>query len=308
MTLIVENGSGVAGANSNVSLAFVLQYLTDRNRQTENGWTGPGGVEEEAACIAGTDYIENRFRSAFLGNKEFSDISLARATLTFTANPLAAEVVVLGDETYTFVAALVAAGDVLIGATLAESVANLIGAINLDVNLSGTGFEATTAENVLARANQFYGDQIVGFANTVGTAGNSVASTTTVTGASWNFATLTGGTDFALAQRLSFPRSSLFDRDGNAVLGMPDPLLFATAEYAVRARLIVAGVATELAPDPTIDPLGGNVTGFRTKVGPIEEATTYQPGSANSGTLPAYPAADRLLREYVRRGGVVIRG
>ena len=302
MTLIIENGSGVFGANSFVDPTYVTAYLTDRNRETENSWDGvTPGAEEEAACVAAADYIETRFRQGFKGTKEFRDISLARATFTLTANPLTTETVTLGSQVYTFLATIVSPYDVLIGANAAESIANLIGAINADANFEGTAFLAGTDANPDASVNAFYDNQLVAFSKTAGTAGNTIISTTTVTGASWNFATLVGGGDVQIPQPLSFPRTGLYDHDGIPIIGMPQNLLYAAAEYAVRARAAV------LAPDPTADPFGGNVVGLREKVGPIETATQYQPGTANSGTLPSYPAVDRLLSDFVRRGGVVIR-
>ena len=311
MTHILENGSGVAGAQAYIEPTFVTAYLADRNRTAENGWATVGneGSEEDAATIAAADYVEQKYSETLLGSKEFRDISLARATLVFDANPTAGDTVTIGttggDGTgdYTFVATLIVAGDVLIGATTAESIANLIGAINLDVNISGDGFEDTTAENEGASASAFYGDSLVAFAKTVGTGGNAVVTTETLTADAsvWNFATLVGGTDFVIPQPLLFPRRNLFDRDGIAVLGIPQKLEYACAEYSVRAR------AAALVSDPDVDSLGGNVTLLREKVGPIETTTQYQPGTANSGTLPSYPAADRFLREYIMRGGVVIR-
>ena len=305
MTVIVENGTGVAGANSNVSVLFVSAYLTDRNRETENGWAnGAESTEEDAAVVDATDHIENRFRLIFLGQKKFRDIQLARSTLTLTAQPLDAETVTIGSVTYTFRTAIVAANDVLIGASTAASVVNLNDAVNANVDTSGTGFHEDTVVNPDAGAELHTGDTLLAFGLLTGTADNAVVTTTTVTGATWNFPTLHGGTDIITPQPLSFPRVGLVDRDGITIEGMPLRLLHATAEYSVRAR----NAATVLAPDPSVDPFGGTVTRLKEKVGPIETDTEYLPGTANSGTLPAYPAADRLLRDFIRTSGAVIRG
>lgn len=136
-----------------------------------------------------------------------------------------------------------------------------------------------------------------------------MSDTLSIGASGWNFISLRGGNDFQYPQPLLFPRRNLFDRDGIPVIGIPLKLLYGMAEYSVRARQLdaVTSIPVPLVPDPTQDPLGGNVTGLREKVGPIETATTYQAGTANSGSLPAYPAADRFFSEYVRRGGVVIR-
>ncbi len=299
MTLIVENGTGVIGANSFVSTAFVTTYLTDRNRVTENTWSTAGATAQDAACIAATDHIENASRNRFKGNKQYSDLSVARSTLDVPATPLAAEIVTVGSQVYTFVATLGSAGDVLIGANASESIDNLVDAINANPSTAGTAFHSSTVVNADAAAQTFTDDTMLAFALVSGTPGNGIVTTTNVTGASWNFATLNGGSDIVRPQPLSFPRISLQDRDGIAIIGMPERLKFATAEYAVRSRLKI------LAPDPTRDALGGNVIRLSKKVGPISKDITYQSGTANSGTLPSYPAADRLLTEYLSAQGVI---
>lgn len=304
MTLIIEDGSGVHGANSGVSIAFVTAYLTARGRETENGWSTAAAGLQEGACIEATDYVENKHRHNFKGSKQYRDLSVARAALTLTAQPLAAETVVVGSLTYTFEATLTSAGDVLIGASTSESIDNLIKAINSDGAASGVTHHASTVENTEAGAQSFFGDAMLAFAKTGGTPGNAVASTTTITGALWSFATLNGGGDPVRAQPLSFPRIGLVDGDGIQINGMPERYLQALAEYAVRS----VSTTTTLAPDPTVDSIGGTITSIREKVGPIETATVYSEGTANSGTLPAYPAADRLLRDFVRAGGRTVRG
>lgn len=301
MALVKENGSGVSSANSYANVADVTAYLTNRNRQTENGWDAATTAVKEAACIAATDYIENKFGRAFRGVKQYSDVSLARSTVEFTAQPTDGEIVTIGAQVYTFRGAIAVADDVLIGANLSASIDNLVGAITADANLAGTGFGTGTVANADASAQGFYDDAMLAFALDTGTAGNAVATTTDVTGATWNFATLTGGSDRSRPQPLAFPRSGLVDRDGVLVIGMPDDLLAAASEYAVRSS------SSTLAPDPTADALGGSVTSIKEKVGPIETATTYLPGSAGSGALPAYPAADRLLSQYTRSSGGAIR-
>lgn len=96
-------------------------------------------------------------------------------------------------------------------------------------------------------------------------------------------------------QPLSFPRAGLYDRAGQPVEGIPDNLKRATAEYALRA------LSAALMPDPTVNATGV-VTGTREKVGPIETETSYS-GFMQNGRLRAYPAADRLLAQYVAGGG-----
>ncbi len=301
MTLVLENGSGVTGANSYVSATFVTSYLTDRSRSTENSWSSASTAVKESACIAATDYIENAFRDLFKGQKEFRDISTARSTLTFTAQPTAADTVTLGDVTYTFVAAIAVANDVLIGDTVADSIDNLVSAINLSSSGSGSLYHEDTVENENASGTAFIDDTMVALSLLTGTRGNSVVSTETSSTASWNFATLVGGSDIVKPQPLSFPRQDLFDRDGIAQIGIPDRLQFATSEYAVRAR------SAALAQDPDVDVTGGQIVRKSEAVGPITESTEYLPGTAGAGNLAKYPAADRLLRDFLGRSGNVVR-
>lgn len=96
-------------------------------------------------------------------------------------------------------------------------------------------------------------------------------------------------------QPLSFPRLGIRNRAGLDVLGIPEALKRATAEYALRA------LTAALMPDPTVNATGV-VTGTREKVGPIETETMYS-GFLRNATLRAYPAADRLLVGLLAGGG-----
>lgn len=67
MSFQVEDGSGLANANSYVELAFVLDYFTDRNVPAWAALTSD--TIRQAACIAATDYIDSRWGAYFLGCK-----------------------------------------------------------------------------------------------------------------------------------------------------------------------------------------------------------------------------------------------
>jgi hypothetical protein len=95
-------------------------------------------------------------------------------------------------------------------------------------------------------------------------------------------------------QALSFPRYLLYSFDGTLITGIPDKLMRATAEYALRA------LTSELLPDIVTDSRGQPVISKTEKVGPLEETTHYQLG--RSATTP-FPAADNLLLEYVVNTG-----
>lgn len=101
-------------------------------------------------------------------------------------------------------------------------------------------------------------------------------------------------------QELDFPRIRLYDRNGLLVAGIPSNLKKATSEYALRAS------SAALMPDPLTNELGLSVKRTREKIGPIEEETEYNPGTAV--ILKAYPKADKFLVDYVAGGSGVIRG
>ena len=118
----------------------------------------------------------------------------ATGTLTFLANPTATQNVVVGATTYTFVTTLVSANDVLIGVDAETSLDNLLAAVNQDAG-EGTIYGTGTVQNTSAEATVLPGAQVLFTARTPGAAGNSIATTTTVTDASFTAATLTGGAD-----------------------------------------------------------------------------------------------------------------
>ncbi len=303
MALILEDGTGISGANAYTTAAAVTTYLVERNRGSETGWDGVSGSEKNAAVIAATDYIETRFGQRFLGRRQFQNISVARGTLTFTGQPLNTETVTIDGIVYTYNTTLGGANSVLIGASVEASIKNLIDAISATSDKLGDTVGTGTVAHTTASASEGVGDRLIAIAVAKGTPGNDVATTETVTTASWAAATLVGGSDTGEPQWLSFPRVDLFDREGLRVLGIPTKLLQATAEYAVRT---VAG--TKLSPDPTVDATGQIVVEKKTKVGPIETATRFSDGGSLAQLIKPYPAADRLLSEYLLPGGRVVRG
>lgn len=54
---VVEDGTGVVGANSYVDVAYADQYFLDRARAT---WTGADSVKQ-SALVRATDYVTTRF-------------------------------------------------------------------------------------------------------------------------------------------------------------------------------------------------------------------------------------------------------
>ena len=280
MALKLEDGTGVSGANAYVDSAFVLAYLTDRTREAENLWSTVGDTVTDGAIVAATDFIEQRWGLRFLGLREFRDISAARATLTLSGQPSGGDTVTIGSTVFGW-------SSVGIGASVQASIDNLTAAVNL------------SGELVSAVAGT--GDTMIVAADARGTSGNSIVSTETGSTTSWSSVTLIGGADPVVPQPLSFPRLQLLDREGLTVNGIPLKLEQATAEYAVRA------LSSNLMPDPVIDDTGRAVFRKRDKVGPIEEERWYEDGATISQLIRPYPAADRLLAEYVTSAGRVVR-
>jgi hypothetical protein len=281
MALILEDGSGVVGANSLILPATVNDYLVERNRAAENGWAAVPTVAEEAACIAATSHFEIVFGPRLKGLPLYAELT-SRAKLDLTASPADADTFELGGVTYTFVSSTPdAEGEVEIGSSVFATMGNLVQAINGGAG-GGTPNEAACARLLDA-------DTILLFSRTSGPGDVSGA-----VGGAWGAlapASLTGGTFPPTPQALSYPRAGV---DGFTDGEIPRILEHALAEYAARAR-----AGDPLAPDPTVDPSGGSVTSLRERVGPLETATEYVPGTYGTGTIPPIPAADRLLAPLV---------
>lgn len=121
------------------------------------------------------------------------DAVAAKGTLTFTGNAADTETVVVGGKTYTFQTVLTNVnGNVLIGATVNDTINNLASAINLGSG-AGTEYAAAMTINANVSAVNGAGDTLIVTAKTAGTAGNAIGSTDTVVNASWGAATLAGG-------------------------------------------------------------------------------------------------------------------
>lgn len=113
--------------------------------------------------------------------------------LTFSGVGVDGNQVVIGGTTYTLSASVADPNDVLIGATAADTAANLAAAINADAG-AGTLYGTGTTANASASAT-VAGAVVTVTALVGGVAGNSVATTRTGTACVWGAATLTGGVD-----------------------------------------------------------------------------------------------------------------
>lgn len=116
----------------------------------------------------------------------------ASATLDLTAQPAAADTVTIGADTYTFVAAasdLVAttANQVVIGSSVQATLQNLQAAVN-GTGGAGTTYSAATVLNSAAEISNVNGGSATIQAALPGTAGNTIAISTTITDTSGGFA------------------------------------------------------------------------------------------------------------------------
>lgn len=116
----------------------------------------------------------------------------AFSVLTFSGPGTDADTVTLGARVYTLVDTLAVANDVLIGATAAETAANLAAAINGGAG-AGTVYGAGTVAHADVSAT-VAGAVLTATARVGGVAGNSIASTESGTNTSWSTNTLLGGT------------------------------------------------------------------------------------------------------------------
>lgn len=299
MTLIIETGEGVSGANTYAGLSYARHYLETRNNATD--WLAASLTARQAALLEATTYFEITFGPRVKGIKQYTAMEIyARGFLTLEAIPTEADTITLGDKTYTFTATVDAANKVLIGGSIAASLLNLSYAINASGGSEGTEWGTGTTANTYATATiSESGNVLIATAITSGTDGNTIAFTTTGSDIKLSASTLAGGTEPG-AQPLEFPRSYLYDRSGLVVDGVPEKLKMAIVEYASRA------ISASLLPDPVYDVNGRLVTRETKQVGPIKTETRWTEG----GDIiidRSYPFADRLIKEYLAGTGGVYR-
>lgn len=172
---------------------------------------------------------DNTFISANLTN--------AINVLTMATQPSVNDTVTVGttDGTtpavYTFKSSVTIAFDVLIDTTAQNTLINLLNAINAGTG-SGTKYGTGTTSNFDVNAVQLPVGQIEVVANTAGTAGNSIASTSTGGHAVWATSTLTGGAS------IPGPTNFKLQRPPN------NTTLISAVQMNVRALKSDAGTAT----------------------------------------------------------------
>jgi hypothetical protein len=136
----------------------------------------------------------------------------AEGILTQTALPTATKTVTIGTyglgpttAVYKWVTALASAFDVLIGATIEDSLTNLMNAMNAGAG-EGTTYGTGTTVNNDVTASLLPIDQLLVTANTPGTGGNALTSVTDDPNASWGAGVLAGGEDIPAYSQFYFQR------------------------------------------------------------------------------------------------------
>ncbi len=186
-----------AALTSDANTSLLLNFDSSSNPdESTNAFVGT--LRNSAAVIFPADSeAYQTIQSLDPDDDDFVEAELVAATgtLTLTDQPLDTETVTLGSFTYTFQTALVdAAYNVLIGADAEESLDNLLAAVNLEAG-AGTTYGTATALNTDAFLTDLTGLQVFATARAAGAAGNSLASTETLTNGAWSAATLLGGLD-----------------------------------------------------------------------------------------------------------------
>lgn len=299
MAFVLETGAGTPNANAYATPAFVTSYLTDQGRELD--WVTQALADQQAAIVIATSYIDKRHEPRLKGERLRDLISgrAAKGLLTPAGNPSDGETVTIGQIVYRFVNTLAQENDVLIGADLDASLTNLENA-TLAQSLDTTVHEDTRANFEACGKAQVSPSSFLVTAQAEGTNGNEIVFATTLVGATISGSgTLESGLDEG-PQPLAVPRRGMTDLDGNVVNGVPLKFKQATAEYALRS------LTAELAPDPTADTSGVPIQRRREKVGPIEEEFEFVSGGVIRIFRP-YPAADRLLVEFLKSTTGVIR-
>lgn len=191
-TSAANNGlKKVTGTPTGTSVAVTDTSLVDEN--------GADGIisrvgHEFGTAVAAIDASGDLPKLTVTGN------AAAARVLTFTDQPLDTETVTIGSTVYTFQDTLTnVAGNVKIGADLAASIVNLKNAINRNgLGTPGTDFATATSAHPTVSVTAFNGTTMTATARKAGTAGNAIATTETLTDASWAGVTLAGGTGVSL--------------------------------------------------------------------------------------------------------------
>lgn len=77
MTLTVEDGTGVAGANSYASVAFVDTYWSARiTQEWSSSWSAADAASKESALLQATAFLDAEYGSHYRGSRQSYDNGL----------------------------------------------------------------------------------------------------------------------------------------------------------------------------------------------------------------------------------------
>lgn len=287
-TFVVEDGSGLATANSYCSVAEADTY------HSNNG--NPAAWVDNAAT----------------------------GILAMYNQPTDGQTITVDGNTYTFKNTLAATKQIKIGATLAGTVANLAAALN-DNGQSGVQYNMPTGGDTTVTA-AVSDTNVVLTARTGGVAGNSVATTATLTAPNrFMAATLSGGyaskeealriatatldrmyggrwleRRTSLTQALDWPRTYVDDSDGFRVASdvVPNEIKAATSILALASL-----IGEDLMPDQSAS--DRSVHSQAIKVGPIEKSTTY--GTTGKSSQKKYRKVEGMLIQFLTPGTRIFR-
>jgi hypothetical protein len=194
----VGAGGAVAGVIGKQKILFAKQTDGfDRDAEAKMAKVMGDVFTSGLASDSGQGYANSYFDNvntghviskAMEGINATTTASSKSGTLSYTGQPSNAETVTLGTKTYVFQTTLTDVdGNVKIGATLTESIDNLIAAMKLDAG-AGTKYAASTTAhpNAALLAYQHVSDTMVVTQST----GTGLASTETITNANWGAPTL----------------------------------------------------------------------------------------------------------------------
>lgn len=132
----------------------------------------------------------------------------AAGVLTLTGQPLDTETATFDVKTYTFQTTLTDVdGNVLIGADTDESRDNLVAAIMLGAG-AGTLYAASTTLHPTVTATAGAAGKMTAAAKVKGSDANTIATTETLTNGSFGGATLSGGTQWAITDQVSWDKTN----------------------------------------------------------------------------------------------------
>lgn len=173
--------------------------LTEADCNVKIGTTPADSADNLAAAVtlgsgAGTVYAEACTAHTTVTIAVGSSVA-ATGILTLTGNALDTETVTFDSKVYTFQDTLTEADcNVKIGATASDSLDNLIAAVTLGSGAGTLYANACTLHSTVTAAAGT-GDTLDAEAKTAGAAGNTIATTETLTNGSFGGGTLSGGTD-----------------------------------------------------------------------------------------------------------------